>query len=210
MRVIPPGVEKASVGQGETPRSPPPTVHSLPPAARYLLCIGPLEPCKGFFDAIWALDVIRRVYPDLHLVLAGSGSDRPRLQRFVAQISLGNSVHFVGAQEDLAGLVAGAVAVWIPSRADAGRQVALEALAAGRPVLASRQPGLEEVVADGETGVLVPAGNQAALARQTRLLLDDPARGQALGAAGRESVGRRFPATAFVTAYAGLYHELAA
>jgi glycosyltransferase involved in cell wall biosynthesis len=237
IRMVPPGVEAAGSGQQavgsrqwgqcvpgkvnleSAPRgdgcSSLPTAHCpLPttglPAARYLLCVGPLERSKGFVDAIWAFDVLRRVRPDLHLVIAGSGSDCSRLERFVAQVRLAQVVHFTGAVHDVGGLLAGAEVVWIPSRADTGRQVALEALAAGRPVVAARLPGLAEIVADGETGLLVPPGDKAALARQTRLLLEDTARRQALGNSGRDEVRRRFPVAAFVQNFAALYQEVAA
>jgi glycosyltransferase involved in cell wall biosynthesis len=180
--------------------------HPLP--GRYLLCAGPLEPHKGFRDAIWAFDVLRRLYSDLHLVVVGTGSERPRLEQFVECICLRSRVHFIGDQEDMTELLAGAEVVWVPSRVNAGLNVALEAMAAGRPVVASRLPGLAEVVADGATGLLVPQGDKVALARQTRLLLDDAARRQALGEAGRQRVRRCFAADDLVRRYADLYEEV--
>jgi glycosyltransferase involved in cell wall biosynthesis len=203
VRVVPPGVRPAAPERAPLLAPRPGT------SGPYLLCVGPLEAHKGHRDAIWAFDVLRRLYPDLRLLLAGSGPERPRLERFVASIRLGEIVHFVGAQEDLTGLLAQAEAVWVPSLADGGVHVALEAMAAGRPVVATHLPGLAEVVADGETGFLVPPGDKVNLARRTRLLLDDEARRRGMGEAGRRRAGRHFAAEAFVGGVAGLYRELA-
>jgi glycosyltransferase involved in cell wall biosynthesis len=98
--------------------------------------------------------------------------------------------------------------VWLPSRADRGATSALEAMAAGRPVVASRWPGLAEVVADGETGVLVPPGDKAALARETRLLLDDSERRRRMGEAGQRRAADRFSVGAMVGAFESLYAEV--
>jgi len=148
------------------------------------------------------------LYPDLHLLLAGAGPERPRLEQFVASIHLRSRVHFTGIAPDLAELLARAEVVWVPSRADAGLNTALEAMAAGRPVVASRLPGLAEVVADGETGMLVAPGDKVALARQTRLLLDDAARRRRLGEAGRQRARSHFAVEALVRRYSDLYQEL--
>jgi glycosyltransferase involved in cell wall biosynthesis len=76
---------------------------------------------------------------------------------------------------------------------------------AGRPVVAARWPGLAEVVADGVTGHLVPADDKAALARQTRPLLDDAERRLRLGEAGRRRAADRFGVGALVEACVRLY-----
>ena len=70
-------------------------------------------------------------------------------------------------------LLAQAAVVWVPSLADSGFGVALQAMAAGRPVVASRWPALAELVVDGETGYLVQPGSKIELAQKTRRLLGD-------------------------------------
>jgi glycosyltransferase involved in cell wall biosynthesis len=134
------------------------------------------------------------LYQNLHLILAGGGSDRGRVGDFARSIGVGRQIHLTGPRPDLGPLLARAEVVWVPSLRRGGVGAALEAMAAGRPVVASRVPGLNEVVCDGETGYLVPPGDKPALARQTRLLLDDPDRRAGFGAAARRAAGLFGPA----------------
>lgn len=203
--VVPPGVEARqlhSFDAGQIRRR-----LGLPEGARMVLVVGPLERYKGGYEAIWAFDMLGQIFPDLHLVLAGDGRELPRLQRFADQLRGGQRVHFAGPQRDVAPLLAAADVLWAPVRADAGRCAVLEAMAAGVPVVASRVPAMEEIVADGETGVLVASGDKAALGRQTRLLLDDEARRRRLGEAARQRVAEHFTASAVCDAYARLYED---
>jgi glycosyltransferase involved in cell wall biosynthesis len=174
----------------------------VPADGRVVLCVGPLEAHKGFRDAVWAFDILRYLYDDLRLVLAGGGSDKPRVEDFARVTGSGARVHFPGPVPDLTPLRRRAALAWVPSRTGGGVGAALEAMAAGLPVIATRQPALAEVIADGETGLLVPPGDKAALARQTRLLLDDPALARRLGEAGRRAAAAFTPAR-LAEAYAG-------
>jgi glycosyltransferase involved in cell wall biosynthesis len=205
---IPPGVPPAAA-----PRVP----HEdwcrslgLPPAARVIVGIGPLEPAKGFRDAVWAFDILQFLYDDLHVLLVGTGSHETRLRDFTRLTRSTGRIHFPGARADLDELLGHAEVVWVPSQADRGAGAALEAMAAGRPLVASRWPGLAEVVADGETGALVAPGDKAGLARETRTLLDDPERRRRLGDAGRRLVTERYSVGAMVRNHEALYASLTA
>jgi glycosyltransferase involved in cell wall biosynthesis len=207
-----PAAKIAAVPPGVPPAAPPQVPHAawcralgLPPGARLLVGVGPLEPARGFRDAVWAFDILRFISDDLHLLLVGAGAQEPRLREFVRATRATDRVHFLGERADLDETLGHAEVVWVPSRADRGTIAALEAMAAGRPVVASRWPGLAEVVTDGETGVLVPPGDKAALARETRLLLDDAPRRQRLGEAGRRRAAERFGVEAMVHNYEALY-----
>jgi glycosyltransferase involved in cell wall biosynthesis len=200
--VIPPGV---ALAQGAS-LVPQPSL-ALKDRVRLLVCIGPLEPHKGFQDAIWAFDILKYLDENLQLILAGDGSDRGRLEQFVHAIQATASIHFLGRLDNVGTLLARAEVVWVPSRAKGGINVALEAMAAGRPVVASRVPGLAEVVGDGETGFLVPPEDKVALARQTRLLLEDAALRRRLGEAGRQRAASQFAAADMVRRYAELYEK---
>jgi glycosyltransferase involved in cell wall biosynthesis len=159
---------------------------------RVLLALGPIERHKGFREAVWAFDIVRHLYDDVRLVLAGDGTDRPRVEQFAQQIGVHDHVHFLGGCGETASLLRRAEVVWVPSLRGGGVCATLEAMASARAVIASRLPDLAEIVVDGETGLLVEADNKAALARQTRLLLDDAGRRKRMGEAGRQRVREHF------------------
>jgi glycosyltransferase involved in cell wall biosynthesis len=185
-------------------------VPHLPGGGRVLLAAGPIVNHKGLYEAVWGFDTLRHVYDDLHLVVAGEGQDTSRLADFARCLGASRRVHFTGPCPSLAPLLQRADLVWVPSLADTGRSVAAEAMLAGRPVVASRWPGLSEVVEDGVTGYLVTPGDKAALARQTWSLLDDPCLRRNLGEAGRRRAAERFGVNALVAACVPLYEGAAA
>jgi glycosyltransferase involved in cell wall biosynthesis len=160
----------------------------LPGDARLVLCVGPINPGHGFRDAVWAFDVLRYVYPDSRLVIVGDGPALVGVQRFVRAVGRAEGrIHFLPARPDVAGLIGRATVVWVPSRTDCGHQVALEALVSGRPVVATRQPGLAALIDNGRTGLHVPSGQPLAFVAATRRLLDDPRFADELGASGRQA-----------------------
>jgi glycosyltransferase involved in cell wall biosynthesis len=177
------------------------------PSGRLLFGVGPLEPHKGFRDAVWALDILSYLYDDLHLVLAGAGSDRLRIAEFARGLSAERRVSFVGPCPDPAPWLHRSTVAWVPSRTGGGVCAALEAMAAGRAVVATRLPALAEVVVEGSTGRLVPPGDKTELARQTRFLLDDPDQRRACGEAGRRRVAEHFTVEQLVRRCAALYGE---
>lgn len=181
----------------------------LPAGTRLILCAGPLEPHKGFVDAIWAYHTLTYVYTDMSLVLIGAGSEQPLLEHLAWRSELPN-VFFLGPQADAAALLAQADIVWVPSLTESGVNVLLEAMAAGRSVIASRVPGLTEVVQDGNSGLLVPPGDKVALARQTRLLFESTQRRRQLGEAARAHVIRHFTAAELCDSFSTLYEAAAA
>jgi glycosyltransferase involved in cell wall biosynthesis len=177
------------------------------PVGRLLFATGPIEPHKGFRDAVWALDILHYLYDDLRLVLAGDGSDRPRLEEFARAIEVDKRVVMLGHRPDLTPWLHSAELVWIPSRTSGGECAALEAMAAGRPVIATRLPNLAEIIADGVAGCLVPPGDKTELARQTRFLLNDPDRRRAYGEAGRRRAVEHFSVEALASLVGGSYNR---
>ena len=165
-----------------------------PPARRprpYVLGVGGLAPRKGF-DLL--IDALAAAGTDLDLVLAGDGPERVALAARAAAHGLSARVHFEGHVERtvLASLVRGATVVAIPSRFEGFSLVCREAMQAGAPIVASALPVFPPELRDGETGLLVPVGDVAALARALRTLAGDPERARALGRAAREAA-RVFP-----------------
>jgi glycosyltransferase involved in cell wall biosynthesis len=206
--VAAPGVEVVPAREdGPAAAALPPGLGRLPPGARVVLGLGPLQPHKGFREAVWTLDILHYLYPDLHLVLAGAGPDRPRVEAFARATGTRARVHFAGPCADLIPLLRRAELVWVPALREGGVGAALEAMAAGRPVVASRWPRLAEVVADGVTGYLIKPGDKAALGRQTRALLDDAGRRQRFGAAAHRRAADHFNAARLAAGCAPLYEE---
>jgi glycosyltransferase involved in cell wall biosynthesis len=189
----------------ELPPPAAPAQTGLPPDARVILAVGPVHAHKGLREAVWAFDILAQLHANLHLVIAGTGPDLDRVQAFARNPGVIGRAHLLGPCPDLAPWLARAEVVWVPSLRPCGRQSALEAQAAARPVVASRLPALAEVVADGVTGLLVPPDDKAALARATCALLDDPALRRRLGEAGQRRVAEQFSPTGLAEQAARLY-----
>ncbi|MFO0801002.1 MAG: glycosyltransferase [Gemmataceae bacterium] len=180
----------------------------LPPAARLIVTAGRLEPSDGLKSAIWAFDILRYAFPDLHLVVVGDGPGRAELDAFVQSLAFDDGrVHFPGARADLPALLGLAEAVWV-LQPRGGLNLALEAMAAGRAVVAWGNPDLTEVVEDGETGFLVAVGDKAQVSARTHGLLSDPTSAVQLGAAGKARATERFGAERVAAPFARVYHEL--
>jgi glycosyltransferase involved in cell wall biosynthesis len=114
-------------------------------------------------------------------------------------------VEFLGHREDVPALLAGADLFVLPSRTEAFPNSAIEAMAAGLPVVCSAVGGLLDLVTPGRTGLLVDPSDPEALAAAIRSLADDPARARALGAAARAEVRSRYSFDRMVQAFEELY-----
>jgi glycosyltransferase involved in cell wall biosynthesis len=207
IEVVPPGVSGEFLDISVTSSFVPKVVF---PPGRVILCIGPIERHKGFYEAIWAYDVLRHLYGDLQLWIVGTGSDLPRLRRFVAHIKLGQDVHFLGVQDDIRPLLQMALALWVPSLTVSGRHAILEAMAAGCPVVASALPALAELITEGQTGFLVSPRQKIDFARCTKQLLDQPELARHIAAAARHFVAARHTNFALVRQFLELHARMAA
>ena len=171
----------------------------VPETAPLLLHVGRLTPTKGQGDLIEALARLAR--SDAVAVLVGQdletgGAYERELEARAAELGVRDRVVFTGYRDDVPALLAAAAVFVLPSSAEGLPLTVLEAMAAGRPVVATRVGGTPEAVVDGETGLLVPAGDVAALARALDGLLADPERASRMGEAGRGRVAERFSAAA--------------
>ena len=172
--------------------------------------VGRLEPVKGLETLLEAFSALAPAHPDLRLEIAGRGSCEPELRASAARMGLADRVDFLGWREDVAALHARWRMFAQPSRHEGFGLAALEAMASGLPVVASATGGLPELVEDGRTGLLAPAGDATALARQLdRLLTDDRLR-ERLGAAGRQRAAERFGVAAMVAGIEAVYARLLA
>jgi glycogen synthase len=165
-----------------------------PGDAPVLLYFGRLEYEKGVHDLIAALPRIRRARPGTRLVVAGTGTARDELAAAVRSHRVRRCVTFAGhlPDADLAALLRAVDAVVLPSRYEPFGIVALEAAAAGAPLVASTAGGLGEVVVDGETGLSFPPGDVARLAAAVGTVLADPAAAARRARAARKRLGSAF------------------
>jgi glycosyltransferase involved in cell wall biosynthesis len=143
------------------------------------------------------------------LLIAGDGPERAGLERLAAALGFGDRVRFLGHRRDVADLLAATDVVVLPS---IGQEdfpiVTLEAMAAGRAVVATRVAGSKEQVVDGETGRLVPVGDEHAVASAVLEVLADPERREAMGAAGRRRFEEHYDRDAVVGQYRDLWTEV--
>ena len=145
---------------------------------------------------------------DATLCLVGDGPDRPQLERKAHELGIVRDTLFLGYQEDVAPLYAAFDALVLPSGNEGTPVSVIEALAAGRPVVATRVGGVPDVVRDGEDGFLVDAGATDDLAERLSRLAADPALRERLGAAGRARVVPRYAVDRLVDDIDRLYGSL--
>ena len=176
-----------------------------------LVCLGRLHEEKGFHVALAAADRLSVRWPALEVVVAGEGPARSDLVEIAARGRLDGRVSFPGwvASAGVPELLEGATVVLVPSIHEGFGLVALEAALAARPVVASTAEGIPEVVVDGETGLLVPPGDEEALAGAIGRLLEDPGLATAMGARAREHALARFGVDRCVDGYVEAYRRIA-
>ncbi len=165
---------------------------------------------KRVDDVVAIFAEARRRAPEraMTLQLVGDGPERERIRGLVRAAGLDESVHFLGERTDLPAVLRSADLFLLPSETESFGLAALEAMSCGVPVIASRVGGVPEVVVDGETGLLAPVGDVAAMAAHVvRLLADAPLRAR-LGAAARRRAETVFPLEATVERYEALYRRL--
>jgi glycosyltransferase involved in cell wall biosynthesis len=146
--------------------------------------------------------------PGADFLIAGDGPERAALEEQAARLGLGDRVRFLGTRTDVAELLRMSSIFVLPSLAEGLPVSVIEAMAAGRAVVATDIPGTNEIVVDGETGLLVPPGDPHALTGALGRLLDDAALRREMGSAGRERVERDFSAAAMVRRIEALYDEV--
>jgi glycosyltransferase involved in cell wall biosynthesis len=155
-----------------------------PSSGPQVVAVGQLEAVKGHRFLIEAWPTVRRAHPDACLVLVGEGSARRALGEQARSLGVADAVDFAGFRSPADAFIAGGDVLVQPSLTEGLPNAVLEAMVAGRPVIASRVGGVPELVVDGETGLLVPPADPDALARAIIALLDDPDLRARLGAAG--------------------------
>lgn len=172
-----------------------------------VLVTGRLEPQKGHAFMLEAAAILRRSFPSLKVLLAGSGSLRDELESRCAVLQLSAVVSFLGYRGDPEVLLAAADVAVLPSLYEGMPLAAIEALAAGCPLVATDIEGTREVVEDGRSGVLVAPGDVRALARGVEAVVRSPIFQRRLAIHGRRRAEERFDLRDQVEATVALYRD---
>lgn len=184
----------------------PPTLPPMSPPT--LLAIGRLDPQKGFD---WLLQDARRLLdalPEFQLDIVGEGPERSELTSRIAAAGLQGRVHLHGWQDDIPRRLRAATLVLIPSRWEGMPNVLLEAMAAGRAVVATRVEGVEELLGPETAAQTAPVFDLPGFIDRAIALARGPAERERLGAANLRRVRERYSIDAMVDAYAALYQTL--
>ncbi len=176
-----------------------------PPTA---ISVANFRPEKGHDVLVRAFAEVARRLPTARLALVGSGPTEPSVRALVSRLGLGASVDFKGRVSDIWPELAKADVFVLASWYDTFGLAALEAMAAGLPVVATATGGLTDVVGHGRTGWLVPPGDKAALAQRLAQLLTDGSLRRRMGHAAQETASTRSEAT-MADRYYELYGSLA-
>ena len=170
-----------------------------------IVMVARLSPEKDVANLLRAAERVVAANPQARFEIAGDGPCRGELGQLANDLKLSEQVIFHGEVRDIPALLARARLFVLPSQTEGISLTLLEAMARGLPLVATQVGGNPEVVEAGVTGLLAPACDPAALAQAIAVVLADPARGRAMGLAGRQRVENCFDIRTMMTQYEALY-----
>ena len=182
----------------------------IPRNARVIGVVARLDPIKEHETLLHATALLKTRWPTLHVVIVGEGENRRALELLCAALGLRDRVHFAGYRSNVPNLNHAFDVAVLCSRSEGFPNAIVEAMAAGRPVVASDVGGNADAVVHGETGLLAAAGDAAAFADALDTVLRDPTLARRMGEAGRRRAHAEFNATAALTRLEALYNSLIA
>ena len=179
----------------------------MEPGALLVGVVARLDPEKGHPTLLEAWPLVLQQVPNAYLLIVGEGAQREALERQVADLRIAHRVVFTGRRDDVPAVTAALDCAVLPSYREAQGLTILEAMALGRPVVASDVGGIPEMIEDGVSGLLVPPHDPAALAAAiSRVLLDHPF-ADTIARAGHDIVHERFCVEQMVRAIETIYDE---
>lgn len=181
---------------------------NLPADTRLVGVVCRLIEQKGVVYGVRAFARVAPQFPDAHLIIAGDGDLRAALEREAQTLGIGDRVHFLGWREDATAVLAALDVLLMPSLWEGFGLVMLEAMAQLVPIIGSAVSAIPEVVADGETGILVPPRDSTAIADALALLLGDPALCRHMGLQGQDRVETVFSVDNMTAQTLTLYNQL--
>ncbi len=169
-------------------------------------CVGYLLPEKGQEFLLRALPEILVRFPDCHVLLAGDGPSRARLEQVAGELKIGAAIRFAGHVQNISTVYEALDVFVFPSLAEPLGSSLLSAMAAGVPVAAVASGGVPEVVEEG-AGLLVPGPEPKQIAESVLHLLGDPQWAASLGEAGRKVIQDKFSADRMVEETLKVYEQ---
>jgi len=179
----------------------------LPENAQVLMSVGALSEQKGLEYSLQAVSQMTGEYPLLQYLIVGDGPLRKSLEALAQDLGLADHVCFLGVRDDVPELMNITDILVLPSLWEGLPQVAVEAMAASTPVVASAVDGVPEVVQDGVTGILIPPRDEVALCGALLEMLRDPGLRVRMGQAGRLRAEHEFSVERMIERYDRVYQN---
>ena len=181
----------------------------IPEDVQVVGTLGRYEPQKGLVYFLRAAARVHAKRPLTHFLVVGDGPLREELEALATELGIRQVVHFAGWRSDVPELLAAMDVFCLASLWETFGIAIAEAMLASLPIVASNVDGIPEVVADGETGFLVPPKDAMALAEKLLLLLEDQDLARDMGEAGRLRAQTRFSVPTMVHEYEQFFRRLA-
>jgi glycosyltransferase involved in cell wall biosynthesis len=172
-----------------------------------IVYLGRLRPVKGVEYGIRAFATAHTQCPEIRMALVGEGDQRGYLESLVRELGIVDFVSFLGVRNDVPELFAAADSVLMPSLNEGFPRTAIEAMAAGKPVIATRVGGTPEAIVDGTTGLLVPPKDAEALSGAIVRLVNDAELQAKLGKAGRERAEKNYSVDKYISRLDEMYRH---
>ena len=179
----------------------------LPISSQIIMTVAVLREPKGIQFMIRALPAILEQRPDVHYLIVGDGVHRAVLSDLAADLGIKNHVTFAGHRTDIPDLLACCDIFVLPTLKDALPTVLIEALAAGKPIIASNVGGVPEIIENGVNGLLVAPGEPSKLVEACLRLLKDNELSRQIILAGSETVRQRFDIDTQIEQLSRMYEE---
>ena len=179
----------------------------IPPDAIVVGSVGWLTPIKGHRFLVEAVARLVPTNPRLHLLIVGSGELQEELNAAARRLGIGHALTLAGPRDDVPDCLACMDIFVLPSLNEGMGRALVEAMAAGRPVVATQVGGVPALIQHQRTGLLVPPADAAALADALAELVDRPAWAKELGAAASASISQVYDARGMVRAIEAVYED---
>jgi glycosyltransferase involved in cell wall biosynthesis len=180
---------------------------AVPQGGKVVGMVARMFPFKRYDVFLQAAAIINKTVPNTRYALLGDGPLRSNLENLSHELGMASKVTFFGEQHDVATRVSAFDIFTLISETEGLSLSICEAMALGKPVVATDVGGNKELVEDGKTGFLIPLGDTEALANAIIRLLQDPELAQAMGQKAREKIATQFGLERYVNEYQNLYEE---